>query len=90
MGDRSRQLPRMPLHDFVIALTFVLSIKFGSSARTFYEIHMLRLERMKWMRCHQSGRNIAMYTHHGEVKEEQAKVLPIVDNANVSSRYGRK
>ena len=27
MGDRSCQLPRMPLPDFVIALTFVLGVK---------------------------------------------------------------
>ena len=38
MGDRSCQLPRMPLPDFVIALTFVIGVKFGSSARTFFEI----------------------------------------------------
>ena len=38
MGGRSFQFPRMVLPDFVIALTFVLGGKFGSSARTFYEI----------------------------------------------------
>jgi len=31
-----------------------------------------------------------MYPHHGGVRVEQAKVLPIVDNVDVSSRYGRK
>jgi len=31
-----------------------------------------------------------MYPHHGGVRVEQAKALPIVDNADVSSRYGRK
>jgi len=31
-----------------------------------------------------------MYPHHGGARVEQAKVLPIVDNADVSSRYGRK
>jgi len=38
MGDRSCQLPRIPSPDFVVALTFVLCVKFGSSARTFHEI----------------------------------------------------
>jgi len=38
MGDRSCQLPRMPLPDFVISWTFVLGVKFGSLARTFHEI----------------------------------------------------
>jgi len=38
MGDRSCQPPRMPLPDFVIASTFVLGVKFGSSASTSYEI----------------------------------------------------
>jgi len=38
MGDRSCRLPRIPLPDFVIALTFVFGVKFGSSARTFCEI----------------------------------------------------
>jgi len=31
-----------------------------------------------------------MYPHHGGVKVEQAKALPIVDNVDVPSRYGRK
>ena len=35
------------------------------------------------MRCHQSGRNITMYLHHGGVRVEQAKALPIVDNVDV-------
>jgi len=39
MGDRSCLLPRMPLPDFVIALTFVLGDKFCWSARTFHEIY---------------------------------------------------
>jgi len=38
MRDRSCQLPHMPLPYFVITLTFVLGVKFGSSARTFHEI----------------------------------------------------
>jgi len=33
MGDRSCRLLGMPLPDFVIVLTFVLGVKFGSSAQ---------------------------------------------------------
>jgi len=31
-----------------------------------------------------------MYLHHGGVRVGQAKALPIVDNVDVSSRYGRE
>jgi len=81
MGDQSCQLARMPLPDFVIVLASVRADRFGWSARTIYEI--CYAFRMKWTRCHQGGRKITMYTHHGGVRVEQAKALPIVDNADV-------
>jgi len=31
-----------------------------------------------------------VYPHYGGARVEQAKVLPIVDNVDVSSRYGRR
>ena len=41
MGDRPCQLRRMPLPDLVIALIFVLGVKFDSPVRTFQESDML-------------------------------------------------
>jgi len=83
---RSCQLPCIPLPDFVIAFTFVIGVKSGSSARTFYEICCAFKGRSGCDATRAGG----IYPHHDGVRVEQAKALPIVDNADVSSRYGRK
>ena len=75
----------MPLPDFVIALAFVLGVKFGSSAGHFMRYATPSKDEMDAMPPERAEyHNVST---HGGGRVEQAKSLPIVDNADVTSRY---